>query len=117
MQHEPQPGEIVTISELGRRGDGIADTPDGPCYVPFTLAGEVVELAHAKKNKSRKQVRKKAGRQTGQAKRRIPAQILNASSERVQPVCRYFGTCGGCQLQHFEKSAYLQWKQQLVSNA
>lgn len=27
-------------------------------------------------------------------------QVLNASSERVQPPCRYVGWCGGCQYQH-----------------
>ena len=36
--------ERLTISRLGHRGDGIADTPDGPVYVPYTLPGEMVEV-------------------------------------------------------------------------
>ena len=36
--------ERLTIARLGRRGDGIADTPDGPVYVPFALPGETVEV-------------------------------------------------------------------------
>ena len=32
----------LTIDRLGAQGDGIADTPDGPVYVPFTLPGERV---------------------------------------------------------------------------
>ena len=36
--------ERLTISRLGHRGDGIADTPDGPVFVPYTLPGEMVEV-------------------------------------------------------------------------
>ena len=37
--------EHLTISRLGQRGDGIADTPAGAVYVPYTLPGETVEVA------------------------------------------------------------------------
>src|ERR1700716_3478542 len=33
----------LAIARLGQRGDGIADTADGPVYVPYTLPGETVE--------------------------------------------------------------------------
>ena len=36
--------ERLTISRLGHRGDGIAETPDGPVFVPYTLPGEMVEV-------------------------------------------------------------------------
>jgi 23S rRNA (uracil1939-C5)-methyltransferase len=36
--------EHLTISRLGIRGDGVADTPAGPVYVPYTLPGELVEV-------------------------------------------------------------------------
>ena len=35
--------ERLTIAKLGRRGDGIADTPAGPLYVPYALPGETVD--------------------------------------------------------------------------
>ena len=35
--------ERLTIVALGHRGDGIADGPDGPIYVPDALPGETVE--------------------------------------------------------------------------
>ena len=36
--------ERLTITQLGHRGDGIADGPDGPIYVPYTLPDETVEV-------------------------------------------------------------------------
>lgn len=112
----------VTIRELGRQGDGIADTPDGPVYVPFSLAGEEIELLPATIKKSPKRKRGKTGQRSRQAtqktgKQRAIAQILKASPDRIEPSCKHFKVCGGCQLQHFEKSAYLRWKQELVSTA
>ena len=76
--------ERLTIARLGRRGDGIADTPDGPVFVPFALPGETVE----------------AEAWPGHPDRRLPIRIEHASAERIAPVCPHFGTCGGCALQH-----------------
>ncbi|MEA2876647.1 MAG: rRNA (uracil1939-C5)-methyltransferase, partial [Hyphomicrobiales bacterium] len=36
--------ELLHISRIGHRGDGIAETPGGPVFVPYTLAGESVEV-------------------------------------------------------------------------
>ena len=36
--------ERLSSPELGSRGDGIADTPAGALYVPYTLPGETVEV-------------------------------------------------------------------------
>ncbi len=40
----PRVTEQLTIARLGHRGDGIADTPTGPVYVPYTLPGEAVTV-------------------------------------------------------------------------
>ena len=87
----------VRIERLGAQGDGVAQGPDGPLFVPFTLPGELVK------------VEAKSG--DGHAE---PLAILEPSPERVAPVCQYFGTCGGCALQHMEAHAYLAWKRELV---
>src|SRR4029077_3744442 len=42
--------------------------------------------------------------------------VLQPSPERVQPACRYFGDCGGCQYQHLPYPAQLQLKQKQVSD-
>src|SRR5262249_60038585 len=36
--------ERLVVARLGRRGDGIAESVDGPIYVPGTLPGETVEV-------------------------------------------------------------------------
>ena len=41
-------------------------------------------------------------------------EVLQASSWRVVPACRYYGLCGGCSLQHLADSKQLEVKQTLV---
>lgn len=93
--------ECLTIARLGRRGDGVADSPDGPVFVPFALPGETVEVQAW----------------PGHPDRRLPVRIRNASPERVAPVCPHFGSCGGCALQHWATPHYRAWKRALVVDA
>jgi 23S rRNA (uracil1939-C5)-methyltransferase len=93
--------ERLTIARLGRRGDGIADTPGGPVFVPFALPGEVVE----------------SEAWPGHPDRRLPIKIEQASPERIAPICPHFGTCGGCALQHWTAARYREWKRGLVIEA
>lgn len=46
----------------------------------------------------------------------IPQQDLdtNSSWEWVEPRCEYFGSCGGCQLQHLAYPSQLKWKRNLL---
>jgi 23S rRNA (uracil1939-C5)-methyltransferase len=87
----------VRIERLGAQGDGLAQGPDGPLFVPFTLPGELVKVAA----------------EPGEPRAEALA-ILEPSPERIAPVCQYFGACGGCALQHMEARAYLAWKREQV---
>lgn len=42
--------------------------------------------------------------------------VLKASSQRVTPRCSYFGTCGGCAMQHLEFSAQVAAKQRRLED-
>lgn len=86
----------VTINAMGAGGDGIAQLPDGQIFVPFTLAGEVANVARDKNRASL-------------------VALLETSPQRVEPSCRHFEDCGGCALQHWEPSAYQAWKRSLVA--
>lgn len=88
----------LAITRLGHRGDGIADTPTGEVYVPFTLPGETVVVDRE-----------------GDRARLI--EVRSASPVRAIPVCRHFGVCGGCALQHMAPRAYRAWKRDLVVTA
>jgi len=93
--------ERVVIERLGRHGDGIADGPDGPIYVPGALPGETVEVASVPGHPDRRQL----------------LNVVQPSAERIAPVCPHFGVCGGCAVQHWETAHYRAWKRGLVVEA
>jgi 23S rRNA (uracil1939-C5)-methyltransferase len=90
--------ERLTIVRLGHRGDGVAETPHGPVYVPYALPGEVVTVEAV----------------PGHPDRRLLDHVDKPSHERVTPVCKHFGACGGCALQHWSLAEYRLWKRSLV---
>src|SRR5215475_5396414 len=91
----------LEIKRLGRRGDGIADTPEGPLYVAYALPGETAEV----------------DAWPGHPDRRRLVRVDGASPERIAPICPHFGTCGGCALQHWDAARYRAWKRGLVREA
>jgi 23S rRNA (uracil1939-C5)-methyltransferase len=83
---------ILTIDKLIYGGNGLARLPAderGPgkaVFLPLVLGGERVdaEITEQKPGFARARATK----------------ILEASPQRVQPGCPYFGQCGGCHYQH-----------------
>src|SRR5438445_8745946 len=90
--------ERLVIASLGRHGDGIAETPAGAVYVPYTLPGETAEVEAW----------------PGHPDRRRLLNIESASPARIAPICPHFGTCGGCALQHWSTEHYREWKRTMV---
>ncbi len=93
--------EQLTIQRLGHRGDGIADTPVGPAFVPYALPGETVTV----------------DRVPGHPDRRHLLRVDQPVRERAAPICKHFTYCGGCALQHWSLAEYLPWKRSLVVEA
>ncbi|HEX3710153.1 MAG TPA: RNA methyltransferase [Pseudolabrys sp.] len=93
--------EQLTIARIGQRGDGIADSVAGPLYVPYALPGETVTVEAV----------------AGHPDRRHLLHVEKPSHERAQPVCKHFGTCGGCAMQHWSLAEYHVWKRALVVEA
>ncbi|WP_336294761.1 class I SAM-dependent RNA methyltransferase [Bartonella sp. CB169] len=88
----------VAIDHIGVNGYGLANTPHGPVYVPFTLPGEIATITlHEKYGKL--------------------ITLEKKSSERIDAICKHFENCGGCTLQHWRADAYRTWKRQLVVDA
>lgn len=88
----------LIVTELGHRGDGIAQTETGAVFVAGALPGETV----------------RAEVFDGRAKKPV---IDTTSPDRIEPVCRHFKTCGGCSVQHLAEHPYLEWKRSLVAKA
>lgn len=98
--------EQVKILELGAEGDGLAEAGGKTVYVPFTLPGEVADIA----------ILPAAGRAKTAQRARLAA-LKTRSAERIAPQCRYFTACGGCALQHWQAEPYQAWKRQRIFTA
>jgi 23S rRNA (uracil1939-C5)-methyltransferase len=97
LEFLPMPTNI-TIESLGQKGEGVATIKDQRVYVPFTLPGEEVVI---ERDGERGQL----------------LEVTRPSPERVDAFCTYFGTCGGCQIQHLSPEAYKAFKIGLVETA
>jgi len=95
--HEIVELEIVALSNLGA---GIAKPNDWVVFVPFTLPGE--------------KVRAKVWRNEANCSHADLVEILAPSPDRIEPKCRHFATCGGCQYQHLSYAKQLEWKTRQV---
>ena len=42
--------------------------------------------------------------------------VARPSPDRVEPNCRYFGECGGCQYQHIDYAAQLRFKHKQIAD-
>ena len=93
--------ERLAINRLAHRGDGVAETPAGPLFVPYTLPGETVEVESV----------------AGHPDRRHLLRVETASPDRIEPFCQHFGVCGGCAIQHWTPAPYRNWKRSLVVEA
>lgn len=85
----------TTVEALDNNGDGLVYLDGEPVPVAGTLPGEIIEL---KKDEDIFQL----------------LRVVEPSVQRVDPSCPHFGVCGGCKLQHMDKSAYLSWKRNRI---
>lgn len=96
------PGQrlTVTVGDIAFGGAGVARVEGFVVFVPFVAPGEVVEVevAEVKKHFARAQ----------------PVRVVQPSAHRVEPRCRYFGTCGGCQYQHLTYAEQLRVKHRQI---
>ncbi|MGV6874420.1 class I SAM-dependent RNA methyltransferase [Pseudochelatococcus sp. B33] len=105
----------LTIDRLGARGDGIADTPAGPVYVPYALPGEVVRVGlPAPDPLDGRAARSSHGRVEARA---AFIAVETPSPARREPECALFMRCGGCATQHMAEAAYRAWKRDSVVTA
>ncbi len=92
----------LTIHDLAFGGEGVGRVDELVIFVPFVIPGETVEveITEVKKNFARAKL----------------LRVLTPSPERVAPECGYFGACGGCQYQHIDYAAQLQFKHKQIAD-
>ncbi len=97
----------MTIEKLIYGGDGLARIPASgderrgkTVFVPYVLAGEVVEGTVVEERKG--------------YMRADLVEVLTPSPARVAPPCPHFGVCGGCHYQHSDYTAQLEDKRQIL---
>ena len=102
------PQNIIEIKSLDMEGRGVGhlDNEDGSVgkvvFVEGALPGERVGFASY-----RKKAKWEAATMLG---------VLRESSQRVTPKCIYFGTCGGCAMQHLTPAAQVAMKQRVLED-
>jgi len=92
----------LTISDIAFGGEGVARIDDFVIFVPFAATGETIEseITEVKARFARAKL----------------LRVINPAPDRVQPACRYFGDCGGCQYQHLAYESQLELKHKQVSD-
>ena len=88
----------LDVTGLTHEGKGVARLNGKTVFVNGALPGEVVQ-AQITKQKARYE----------EADLR---EIIQASEQRVNPECEYYGLCGGCSMQHLQPDSQIEYKQQ-----
>ncbi|MEI6891376.1 MAG: 23S rRNA (uracil(1939)-C(5))-methyltransferase RlmD [Pontiella sp.] len=94
--------EIIDLGDknqsFGRLEDGISIFVQGPAAVGDVVKAEIFKIK----------------------KKYLVArfcELVKASPHRIEPVCTYFGLCGGCKWQHMDYSEQLRLKRKQVQDA
>ncbi|MBA3621594.1 MAG: TRAM domain-containing protein [Actinomycetota bacterium] len=94
--------ETVRLTGMAHGGDAVGHLSDGRAvFVGFAIPGEVVHV-EVTTDKPR------------WARARL-LEVLEPSADRVAPPCPYYGTCGGCRLQHIAGQRQAQLVGQVVA--
>src|ERR1700730_1502158 len=91
----------LDIHDVAFGGAGVGRFDGKIVFVPFTIDGERVEAEVIEHRKS-----------FDRAKLR---RVIVPSAHRVEPICPYFGRCGGCDYQHVDYPHQLEIKRRQVA--
>lgn len=100
-----QANEVIegVVENLAFGGQGIIRNEGKVIFVPFSAPGDLItcKITHVKKSFAFGTL----------------LTVEKPSSDRIYPKCPYFGTCGGCQIQHLNEKAQIIYKRQCVEEA
>ena len=95
--------EWLTVESLDLEAQGVAHNAEGKVvFIEGALPGEQVQVAVQRRKNNWEQASVTA--------------LRHESAQRVAPRCRFFGTCGGCKMQHFHVGAQIAVKQRVLED-
>ena len=102
MEFQKNETVSVTIEDIGTEGEGIGKVEGFTLFVKDAVPGDTVlaKILKCKKNYAYARLEK----------------VETPSPFRVEPECRYYRQCGGCQLQSLSYEKQLQFKQNKIRN-
>ena len=99
-----QTEEWLKVESLDLEARGVAHNAEGKVvFVEGALPGEEVQVKVQRRKNNWEQATMTA--------------LRRESSQRVAPKCPYFGTCGGCKMQHLHGGAQVATKQRALEDA
>jgi len=90
----------LTVDRISHEGRGIASNNGKIAFIDGALPGERVKASYLDSRASFDEM--------------AVVEILDSSPDRVAPPCAYFGTCGGCSLQHLAPDAQITFKREFL---
>ncbi|MCM2328979.1 MAG: 23S rRNA (uracil(1939)-C(5))-methyltransferase RlmD [Lysobacter sp.] len=100
-QRRASTGE-ATIESIDHEGVGVAHVDGKVTFIEGGITGERVAFVRR--------------RSRGNFDLGTVTEVLSESSQRVRPRCEFFGTCGGCAMQHVEPAAQVAAKQRVLED-
>jgi len=94
---------VIKIDSVAFGGEGVGRIDNLVTFVPFSAPGDEldIEITQRKKRFLRGRI----------------IRIIKPSPLRVEPLCRYYGNCGGCCYQHIRYDSQLAFKKKQVEDA
>lgn len=92
----------AVIESIDHEGVGVAHVDGKVTFIDGGVTGERVLFARR--------------RSRGNFDLGTVTEVVRESSQRVTPRCRFYGTCGGCAMQHVEASAQVAAKQRVLED-
>lgn len=93
----------IEITSMGHNGEGVGKIEGFTVFVPDGIVGETIttKIVKVEKNYSIGKI----------------LSILKPSENRVEPICKIYKKCGGCNVQHINYEGQLSFKRQRVQDA
>ena len=102
MKRAERVPEEVQIVDLTHDGRGVARTGGKVRFVAGALPSETVTAVRMKRRRAHDECQ--------------VVDVLVPSADRVKPICRFFGVCGGCTLQHLSSDGQVAMKQRILAD-